>query len=319
MSEPTIARNTTRLPLTIRLIGIGLILLGILSIADLAKVFVVNLSVSFDLGDFNLLIGIGILLRSNIARKFAAFEFGAVAVVFTMALFVALMLKIIYESGGASILPPDLDITLFTIASWRDASMLRFLFDVVLGAAFVVFLMFLLNELTLRETVELFSATDTVNPTRGRFQVRISTMLLWVVFASLILVQLRSDGVAYRRSVVTQSVTFPPSGRANISYGIREHRWNESPPTLEFVVINRSKGATNFSSALNKADSVTTLYGPNGEKIVLPTDTQFVQIDDDGLHTFEGTVTFRQLKAYLDSKPTDPNIVDLLATTEPEE
>lgn len=303
-----------KMPLSIRLIGHVFLLAGLIVLGEMLVEYYFRRSTELDLMVLNVFVGSGLLLWSNVARQVAVFQLWIAAIVIPLLLVFGLALKVYWEFGGAAHWQEDITFSSPTVSNWRHASMRDCLVDVLLCVPVLIAVIASLRTLEHEETVEMFSDKG-----QRRFQVSISSFLFFMLTVGILFVSLRPRITYQDLEIVCESVpsTSATANTALIAYGLRRHRWKVSNVVVDFVVIDRTAGASVQTSTSSLGDGEATVTGPNGKRLELPADVRLADVDDERVLTFEGTVTEQQIQAYLDSKPKYPNIPDLLATTKP--
>jgi len=284
-------------PVSIRIIALALIVLGALSISNIAIGLIFQRSVPLDLNVFLVPLGIGLLRQSEVSRQLITFLCGLCG--FALALVALAEILFLFYTP-----PPSVKHAGFTVAA---------IGLMVFG--------FTWKALRSPKTMEWFQEKQSQEESRRPFQFRIPTLLFCTFLVALICTVFRSEFIYHPREVVTTSASVSPAvGLALVTYGFRRHRHDDSLSIVDFVVIEVSKGTnslTSFvtnsqSSAYREANAILT--APAGEIITLPGENQLYEIKDGLLRTLPGTVTFQQLENYLNQRQGLPSIDDLLST-----
>ncbi len=306
-----VEQHDLKMPLSIRLIGHFFLLTGLIFLGEMLIQYVARTSMGINLGIINIFVGAGILCWSNFARRVASFELWIVAIGIPLLLVSGLSFKVYWELGGSAPWQEDISFSSPTVSNWRHASPGDCLFDALLSVAVLIVVIASLRTLRHHETVDMFSDKD-----RRHFQIGISSFLFFMLTVGILFVSLRpriiyQDLEIIRKSVPSNSAT---ADTALIAYGLRRHRWEVSNVVVDFVVIDRTAGASVETSTSSLGDGKAAVTGPDGQYLELPVDAKFAEVDDERVLTFDGTVTEQQIQAYLDNNPPYPNIPDLLAT-----
>lgn len=307
-------QHELKMPLAVRLIGHIFLLTGLIALGEMLVEYVFHRSMVFNLMVLNIFVGAGLLLWSNIARRVALFQLWFLAIGIPLLLVVGLSLKVYWEFGGAAPWQEGISFGSPTASNWRYASMVDCLFDVLLCVSILIAVIASLRTLEHDETVEMFSDKG-----RRRFQVGISSFLFLMLTVGVLFASLRTQIIYQDLEIVYESVpsTAATADAVSMTYGLRRPRWEGSGVVVEFVVIDRTAGASVEIRTSSSGGGKATVTGPDGQYLELPADAKFVEVDDEHVATFEGTISEQQIQAYLESNPADPNIPDLLATPVP--
>lgn len=304
----TLERVDQQIPWSIRLLGALFLLSGVPAAGELVVHFLDHRSFSLNLAMVNVLVGLGLMLRSNVARRVALFELMFIGFGFPLMLLFAWGCKFYWEIWGFGELEGGTTITTFTISDWRTASFGECLFDTFLGISLLIVIWASVRVLSRHKTVKLFSELQ------GHFQIDLYSLMCLVGVMAIAFISLRAEFLHHEREVVRKFVpsTSATANSALVAYGFRRHRWEESRTVLDFVVIDRTAGASVTTFGSTSEGGYAVVKGPNGERYKLPDEQTMVQVDDRTIQTYEGFVSKQQLEEYLDTKPAELSISELL-------
>lgn len=288
-------------PVSVRVVGWGLILAGALWMSDLLWVIarrdVRFLGVESAFPFVFLPLGIGILCGFSRARRWSIY----VCAFFTVLMAIAIGLMAIAVAGFWTnhIGVPA------TLRDWLA----------VFGLPMLCALSW--RALTRPTAIAWFDANKAKSPRRGRFQFRISTALLAILILAIVVARVPLNEFTYEPYQGVRETHGVGDGQVTVTYGHRQHRRDGHRNILAFVIFehlfrpeDRYSGI--ITSGSPPGEMNVTYFQHDGRVHRMSSTHQLHEIKDGELRTVEGTVTKEQLDSYLNSKPARPSIDDLL-------